>query len=281
VTYQNALNIVRAAALIGIVALGVTFVTISGNYFSLSVGQTAMFCAIAFAATMSWGWGLLLSLLGTLVLALAIGVLQGIVVALGANPIITTLGAGAAIYGLAAVLTDNKVVRIGSTAAEWLGRGRPLGIPTESYAFVILTLLAAIVLTRTRFGRFILLVGSNRAAARACGLPVWLSGIAALGISSAAAGMAGIFLAAQIGQGRVDQFGDLNLDVVAAVLVGGTAIQGGEGSMVRTMLGTIFIAVLTNLTLLRGYSYGTRIVVQGLFVIVGVSTYHLLRTRAR
>jgi simple sugar transport system permease protein/ribose transport system permease protein len=278
-TYANVQTVVRSASLIGIVALGTTFVTISGSYFSLSVQQTAMFCAIGFCAINSWGWGLGAALVLTLLLAAALGLVQGGVVAAGANPIITTLGAGAAIYGLAAVLTESKVVRIGSDAAEWLGRGRPLGIPTQSYAFVLLTLLAALVLARTRFGRLIVLCGSNRDAARACGLPVGLATISAFVIASVSAGIAGIFLAAQIGQGRVDQFPDLNLDVIAAVLVGGTAIQGGEGSMVRTTLGTLFIALLTNLMLLLGYAYGPRILLQGIFVVLGVAAFHLLRGR--
>jgi ribose/xylose/arabinose/galactoside ABC-type transport system permease subunit len=226
------------------------------------------------------GWGVVPALLITLLLALVLGVVQGYLVAIGANSIIVTLGAGAVIYGMAALVTDNKVVRTGTDMAEWIGRARPLGIPMQTYALIVFAVLAHIVLTRTRLGRLILLVGSNPQAARATGLSVTKATVAAFAIASVAAGICGIFLAAQIGQGRVDQFPTLNIEVIAAVLVAGTAIQGGEGSALRTTLGTIFIALLNNLLLLSGQPYGIRIFVMGLCVVLGVSLFHVLRRRA-
>ncbi len=279
-TTDNLLQIIRSGALIGIAAIGTTFITISGNYFSLSIGQTAMFCAVSFAGTLSWGWGLAGALLATLAIALILGLIQGWLVAIGANPIISTLGAGVIIYGIAAIVTNLKVVRTGTNIAEWIGRGRPLGIPTQSWAFIIFTVIASIVLNRTRFGRLIMLVGSNQEAAKAAGLSLWTAKLAAFTIASVTAGICGIFLAAQISQGRVDQYPTLNMDVIAAVLMAGTSLAGGEGSALRTMLGTIFIALLSNLLLLTGQSYGVRVFVQGLFVIAGVSGFHLLRRRA-
>jgi simple sugar transport system permease protein/ribose transport system permease protein len=279
-TTYNLFQVVRSGALIGIAALGTTFITLSGNFFSLSVQQTAMFCAISFAGILSWGWGLPAALLLTLILALVLGLIQGWLVAIGANPIISTLGSGVVIYGIAAVATDNRVVRTGTDIAEWIGRGRPFGIPNQTYALIILTIIAAIVLKRTRFGRLLMLVGSGRDAARASGLSVGLATIAAFSIASVAAGICGIFVAAQISQGRVDQFPTFTMDVIAAVLVAGTSLQGGEGSALRTTMGTIFIALLSNLMLLSGQPYGVRIFVLGLFVILGVSAFHLLRQRA-
>ncbi len=280
ITTENLLNIVRVASLTGIVALGMTFITISGNFFSLSLQQTAAFAAITYAATTGWGWPLGVAIVATLALATVIGLLQGSIVAIGANPIITTLGFGAAIFGLAAFLTENRTVRVGATTSDWLGRGRPLGIPTQSWAFIILTVVAIIVLSRTRFGRSVTLVGANSAAAVASGISKGFVAISVFTVSSLVAGLAGIFLAAQIGQGIVNQFNTLNIDVIAAVLVGGTAVQGGDGSMLRTAVGTLFIAVLINLMLLRGYSFGMRIFLEGIAVTVGVSAYTLLRRRS-
>lgn len=278
-TAENLLNIVRAASLTGIVALGMTFITMSGNFFSLSVQQTAAFAAITYAATTGWGWPLGVAIVATLALAATIGLLQGGIVAAGANPIITTLGAGAAIFGLAAFLTENRTIRVGETSSEWLGRGRPLGVPTQSWAFIILTIVAIVVLSRTRFGRSVTLVGANAAAAVASGIRRGFVAIAVFTVSSLVAGLAGIFLSAQIGQGIVNQFNTLNIDVIAAVLVGGTAVQGGDGSMLRTTVGTLFIAVLINLMLLRGYSFGMRIFLEGVAVTIGVSAFTLLRRR--
>ncbi|MGH2672622.1 MAG: ABC transporter permease [Actinomycetota bacterium] len=279
VTVDNALIIVRSASIIGIVAVALTFVTISGNFFSLSLGETASFSAIAFSFMVAEGWGVPAALVLTLVLALAFGAVQGVVVAAGANPIITTLGAGAALFGLAAVLTDNKTMRTGSNVADWIGRGRPFGIPNQTWAFVILTVVAALVLTKTPFGRRLALVGSNAAAATATGLRRGTIAIAAFAIASLGAGLAGMFTAAQVGQGTTDQFPELTINAIAAVLVGGTVISGGEGSMLRTALGAVFIAGLDNLLVIRGYSFGVRVTVTGLAVLAGVSLFTVLRRR--
>ena len=165
-TVDNLLIIVRTASITGIVALGMTFVTLTGNFFSLSLEQTAAMSSIVFAEALAHGYGLAPALVLALLTAIAIGVGQGLVVAAGLNPIVTTLGAGAALYGLAAIATNNEVVNFSTTEADWLGRGRPLGIPTQSWAFVLLTVLATFALVRTRFGRQVYLVGTNREAAR-------------------------------------------------------------------------------------------------------------------
>lgn len=274
-TTSNLLTIVRAAAITGIAALGMTFITISGNYFSLAVEQTAAFCAIVFALAMSDGLGLGAALIVTLAVAVAIGLAEGAIIALGANPIIATLGAGAGLYGLSAIVTNNKQIQVGSHQADFLGQGQILGVPTQSYAFVLLAIVATIALTRTRFGRQIVLVGANKAAATASGMRVGLAVTSAFVLCSLGAAISGIFVAAQFGQGIVNQFDGFNTDVIAAVLVAGNAIQGGEGSALRTALGAIFIALLVNLTLLRGYPYGVRVLLEGLAILVGVTAYHL------
>lgn len=281
VTLQNVQFIIRAAAIIGIVAVAMTFVTISGNFFSLSVGETASFTAIAFSWMVQQEWGVGVAIVLTLLLALLIGVTQGLIVAAGANPIITTLGAGAALFGLAAILTDNKTVRTLTHSAEWLGQGRPLGIPNQTWAFIALTVIAGIVLLKTPFGRRVTLVGANPSAATAAGIRRATVVVAVFAIAAAGASIAGIFTAAQLGQGVTDQFPELNINTIAAVLVGGAALAGGEGSMFRTALGALFIAALNNLMVIRGYSFGVRTMLVGAAVLVGVSLFNLLGRRAK
>jgi len=278
-TYDNILVIFRQASITGIMALGMTFITISGSFFSLSVEQTAAVSAIVFAEAMAHGWGLALSLVATLVVAALIGAVQGGVISLGVNPIVTTLAAGSVLYGLAAMITGNKIVQIRTGSGTWIGQGRPLGIPTQVWAFLILTAIAGIVLRGARFGRLVTLVGANRHAAEASGLRVRWATVAAFVVSAVAAGVAGIFVAAQIRQGLVKQFDGANIDVIAAVLVGGAAVAGGEGSMVRTALGALLISVLTNFMILRDYSFGVRTAAEGVVVVVAVCTFHLLRRR--
>ena len=279
-TVDNMLTVVRAASITGIVAVGMTFITLSGNFVSLSAEQTAIMSAIAFALAVSNGWPLAAAIAVTFVLAVAVGAVQGGIVALGMNPIVTTLGAGAAIFGLTSIVVANKTIQLGTESIDWLGVGRPLGIPNQSIAFVAFTALTMVVLTKTRFGRKISLIGANRATAAASGIRLTGPTIAAFVISAGAAALVGIFTAAQVGQAKTTMFDNLTIDAVAAVLVGGTAIQGGEGSTLRTALGAVFIALLANFMLLRGYTFGMRLLVEGIIVCFAVSAFHLLRTRA-
>jgi simple sugar transport system permease protein/ribose transport system permease protein len=275
----NVLAVLRSAAIVGIAALGMTFVTVSGNFFSLSVEQTAALSAVTFALLISGGFGWPLAIVGTLTVAVLLGLAQGGVVSLGLNPIITTLGFGAGIAGFTSILTDNKLVRLGSDEAEWIGRARPFEVPTQVWAFLAAIILTWVVLRRLRIGRIIVLAGANPAAARASGIMLAQARLLAFTLASLTAGVVGIFTAAQIGQGNVIQFEGFNIDVIAAVLVGGTAVQGGDGSAKRTAFGAIFIASLTNFMLINNFSYGIRITVLGAAVVVAATIFHVLRSR--
>jgi simple sugar transport system permease protein/ribose transport system permease protein len=280
-TTRNFLNIVRAASIIGMIAVTMTFITIAGSLFSLSVVQTAALSAIGFAAALSWGWPWPLAMLAILALAALIGLVQGVGVAAGGNPIVVTLAFGAVLFGLGAVLSGNKTVRTGSDVVEWFGTGRPFGIPNQTYAFILLTIIAAVILTKTRFGRNVTLVGANRDAALASGLSPARVAVAVFVISAVGAAIAGMFTSAQFSQGRLDQFDGFDIDAIAAILVGGASIQGGEGSMIRTALGAVFIAGLQNLMVLRGYSFGVRMFWVGMAILAGVSLFTVLRNRSR
>lgn len=281
ISYRNGLNIIRAAAEIGIIAVTMTLITIAGSFFSLSVSQTAAMSAIAFAAFLSWGWPVWTAVLAVVLLASLVGLFQGGAVALGGNPIVVTLAMGAVLFGSVAWLTDNKTVRTGTDAAEWIGSSRPLGIPSQTWAFAVIALITAVVLTRTRFGREATLVGANRRAAAAVGIRPGRIALYVFWASSLGAALAGVFRAAQFSQGRLDHFDGMDIEAIAAILVGGAAIQGGEGSALRTALGAVFIAALQNLMVLRGFSYGVRMFYVGLAILVSVSVYTLARSRRR
>lgn len=278
---DNLLNIVQVASLTGIIALGTTFLTLSGNFFSLSLEQTGALCSISFAAMIGWGLPWPLAVLLTVAVGCACGALQGAFVAFGANPIIVTIAGGAAIIGLASVLTGSHAVIIRSTNVQWIGTSQPLGVPITTWTFLAMSVVAQVVLVRTRFGRSVMLTGSNRPAARAVGLPIGRISSNAFIISAGCAAVAGIFVAAQSNRGLVTNLAGSNLDVVAAVLIGGTSIQGGDGSVFRTALGAIFIALLQNLLILRGYSSGLRELVEGLAIVVGVSVFWLAKGGTR
>ena len=198
---------------------------------------------------------------------------------IGADPIITTLAFGAFFRGVASLVTDNKNILLGTKAAEWLGTGRPLGIPTQSWAFIILTLIAWFVLQKTRFGRQLLLIGANRAAAAATGLRVGQASLIALTLFGVCCGMAGISAASQFGLAVANLFSGLTFDVIAAVLVGGISLRGGQGLPIQAALGAVFIALLQNFMLLHSFTSGQRTLVVGSLVAVATIGFHLIQRR--
>lgn len=274
-TPENGLAILRAAAMSGIVAMGATFITLSGRFFSLALGQTAMFAGVLLAVLMSHGLSFGIAILLTLVVAMLLGALQGGIIAMGANPIITTLGAGAGLAGLAGLATGGKNVPIESAVVEWIGNGRILTIPTQTWAFLVSVAVAWWIINKTRFGRETILIGASRDTAQASGIGVARVTIMVFIIASLAATLMGVFEAAQFNKARVMGFGNVDFDVIAAVLIGGTAIQGGRGSPIQTALGAIFIATIQNYMLLLAWSSGTRTLITGAFIVLIVVGFHV------
>jgi simple sugar transport system permease protein/ribose transport system permease protein len=279
-TATNFVGVVRAASLVGIAALGMTFLTLARYYFSLSVEQTATMAAIAFAAFLNAGLGMVAAVVGALIVAAGIGLIQGAIVVRGGNPIITTLAAGAGLSGLAAVVTHDQTIYIKSQSIGFLATGRPLGLPVQTWAFLLLVAVATVILNWTRIGRTIMLVGANPHTARGSGLSVGTATLFAFAASAIGGGIVGIFYAATASQAVVNQVSGLNFQAVAAVLVGGTAIQGGEGSMLRTAIGAVFITLLVNFAVIRGYGTGPQTFFQGVAMVLAVSTYSLLRRKS-
>ena len=279
VTGSNLLTILRAASLTAIVALGMTFVTLSGNYFSLSVVQTAVVGAVLYAAVASSS-GFAVGLVVALGVCLALGAVQGGIVGLGGNPVVVTFAAGAALLGGVLVAThSDRVVLTASGLATQIGQSSPLGVPAPTWAFGIVALVAYLLLERTTLGRRTKLVGANRAAAVASGLNVMRIIMAAFALSALAAGIVGVLTVAQFGVADSQQFNGIDINAIAAVLVGGTSIRGGEGGVLRTCLGALFIAMLANLLQVRGYSTGIQDTFTGVAVVIAVCAYGLVKRR--
>jgi ribose/xylose/arabinose/galactoside ABC-type transport system permease subunit len=278
VSVANAKAILTSASLVGICALGLTLITVGGSAVSLAISQTVAATGMVFLSAQSLG------LVPALVLAVAVGALvtgvQGAVVGhAAANPVVLTIAASFAIAGVATGLTDGVSVSPSGTGYDHLN-ATPAGLPLSVYVLVALTLGLEWTLRRTGFGRSLYLVGENRRAARAAGLPVgrtttlaWLGAGAMFAVTAA-------FTAAFNTSANVNLGGTLTFDAIAAVLAGGTPITGGRGSAVRTFLGAVLIAAVSDILLLRGYSTGVQVLVKGLIVLGVVVLVHL-RTRSR
>lgn len=269
-TSANFKAILAAAGFVGIVALGMTAIMISGNLFSLSLGTTVAVGAMLFLWALQWG--AFPAILLTIVLCAIICALQGMIVgSIGANPIIVTIGAGALQAGGAVWLSDGSSIFPGAPAGDFAFLSDPIGgIAVPVFVLVALVILGELLLRRTRFGRETFLVGENRQAATAAALRVPWIVTGAFAIAGVCAGIAGILLGAFNQNATLLVQGTYTYDAIAAALVGGSVVTGGRGSFIRTLVGALVIAAISDMLLLRGYSEGVQIMVKGLVVVVVV-----------
>tara|TARA_B110000438_G_scaffold75101_1_gene75176 strand:+ start:4417 stop:5466 length:1050 start_codon:yes stop_codon:yes gene_type:complete len=295
-TLFNFKTIIRDAALYGIMAIGLTFVTLSGNFFLLSIKETAAICCVSFAVGMSTGYGVeawvgnfFISLSVTLLIGLIAGALQGLFIGLGGNPIVVTLGGAGILYGLAAWWSDNLVLSFRRPHdAEWLGTGSFLGLPSITWSFIIFAIIAELILKKTNFGRKVYLIGANRAAGKATGHENFSMAIIACAICSVCCAFVAIAFAAQMSSAQANYFsaefgssGDMTILVIATVMVGGNSIMGGYGSTFRTSLGAIFIAMIDNMMVLNGLNSGPRVLGVGLMIVFSILVFALFAKGSR
>jgi ribose transport system permease protein len=268
-------------AIIGIAAVGMTAVTLSGNFFSMGIGPTVVMAGIVFLALAGRTGSIAVAMVATVAVICVLGVVQALIVAAGLNPIITTLAFGTIVYGLLAVGTGGEVVTAGSVPVTTLATSDVLGLPMPVVAFVVLTIIASILTERTVLGRRLRLVGQSRETGRISGISVLATTIAAFLSMSVGAALAGIFSAAQLRQMQANDLPNLTMDVIAAVLVGGAAVSGGDASPVRSALGALLLAILSNVMLLQGFAPGVRVFGVGLITVVLVVSLHMIRKAGR
>lgn len=276
-TFETIRAILLATAITGIMAAGMTAITLSGNLFSLGVTPSVVFAGVLYLWTANATGSIFVGAIAAIAAALLLGLGQGLIVGLGLNPVVVTLGAGAIVYGSTAMLTGGEVV-----AAESRGAGRfatfaVAGIPFPVIALVAFTAVAWFLTERTTVGRHIHLVGWNKNAAKNSGISFMGTTIWAFLIFSAGIGVAAVLQVSQTLQVQADNFPELTMNVVAAVLIGGTAVTGGDGSPVKSVIGALFIATTTQIMVLVGVEQGMRYFVLGVVVVVLVVTLHLLR----
>ena len=288
-TIFNFKTIIRDAALVGIMAVGLTFVTLSGNFFLLSMKETAAICIIAFATSMAAGYGFEISFLITMAIAVVAGAAQGALIGLGGNPIVVTLGAAGLLFGLGSWWSDNLVVSFRRPhGAEWLGTGSFLGLPNITIAFILIAVTAELVLRQTKFGRQVYLIGANRAAGKATGHENFAMAIKVCTIASVCSAFVAIAFSAQVSSAHVNYFssefgssGDMTIMVIATVMVGGNSIMGGYGSTLRSSLGAVFISTVDNMMVLHGFNSGPRVLAVGLMIVFSIIVFALVRRGSR
>jgi simple sugar transport system permease protein len=261
-TPGNLLNVLRQSAPLMIVAIAMTFVITSGGI-DLSIGSMI---ALINALTAIWlhagaPWPLVV--LATLLIGGALGLAQGWVVAFQRIPsFIVTLAGLSILRGVALVMTEGFSIPIDNVPAfSAIGRGDFFGMPVPALLALATMILGYIMLDRMRFGRHITAIGVNPEAARRAGIPVRLITMAVFGMTGLASAASGIIIAARLSSGSSNAAVGFELDVIAAVVLGGTALAGGRGTIIGTVLGALTIAVIGNgLILVHVSAFFTQIV---------------------
>ena len=270
-TLQNMVMVLRQTSINGILAIGVTFVIISGGI-DLSLGSVVALTGVAAASFAHPGThGLIVPLLVGILIGLGIGVINGLIITKGkVAAFIVTLGMMTIARGLALVVSDGRPVSNLSDSFNFIGGGAFLNIPIPILLFAAVIVLSSIILNYTKTGRYIYAVGGNENAAKASGINVHSIKMFTYIMCSGLAGLAGIVLASRITTGQPNAGVAYELDAIAAVVIGGTSLSGGAGKIIGTVVGALIIGVINNgLDLLNITSYSQQII-KGLIIIGSV-----------
>jgi len=249
-TSKNLFNITRNVTFIAIVALGMTFVIITGGI-DLSVGSVLCLCSMVLAVTMHAGYGIGTGIAASLATALVIGAFNGILIAyLGFPPFVVTLGMLSIARSLAMVASNNTVVfQFGPDHDKLLALGGGawvLGIANPVLYTIVLALITGFILRWTKFGRHIFAIGGNEHAATLTGVPVRQIKVAVYMISALSAGLAGIIQTGWLGAVTTNIGTGMELQVIAATVIGGANLAGGVGTAFGAIVGAALIEVIRN-----------------------------------
>jgi ribose transport system permease protein len=279
---ENFLNVLRQNSMLGLVALGMTFVILTGGI-DLSVGSIVAVAGVA-AANLS-GRGSVLGAAAAIGIATLLGLINGLVIAKARiQPFVVTLATMIAARGIALAATGEQSVRVDrlSEGFTWLGRGLVGPIPVPVLILILAYGLGWLVLAHTRFGRHVYAFGDNAEAARLMGLNVNTVTLGVYSLSGALSGLAGVILASRLGAGQPVAGTGWELDAVAAVVVGGTLLTGGQGGAGSTLVGVLLLGFIFNVFNLEGtISSWWQWVLRGVFLLVVVVVQSRLSGRSR
>lgn len=278
-TVGNQLAILQNAAFFGIVAFAMTLVIVSGEI-DISVGSMAALSSSLLGVFVvqngiPFVWAVVLVMLAAVTIGAFTGVMRSY---FGVPTFISTLALYLGLRGLAQLLTNNFPLPIPSDEFFYWGDGRIFGIPVAAVYLVIAAVVVAVIAKKTVFGRSIYAVGGNSKAATLSGIPVRRVKIVVMMISALAASIAGLLQSAQLSSGNSTIAVGLEFDAIAATIIGGTALSGGKGTVIGTIIGVVFIAALLNGMVLLGVNPYAQQVIRGAVVLIAVLV-NVWRTR--
>jgi ribose/xylose/arabinose/galactoside ABC-type transport system permease subunit len=278
-TVANLSNVARQYSPLALISIGQTFVIINGGI-DLTVGALMALTSVCAALAML-AWGFVPGVVAGLALGTAVGAVNGVLVArTPIPPFIVTLGALSMARGAAFTISGGQPISGLPTPLLWLGSGAIGPVPVPAAVALTVFLIFHIVLTRTRFGLYTVAIGGNEEATRLSGVPTgWYKGMAYV-VSGVLAATAGLILTARTFSGQPTIGESQELYAIASVVIGGTRLGGGEGSLARTFLGVLVIAILGNGLNLLNVSSFIQMILIGLIIVLAVGT-DFVRERIR
>ena len=278
-TFDNFVGILLATAVNGVLALGVTFVIITAGI-DLSVGTVMTFAAVMTAVFVTnWNWPLPLGILGGVLAGGLAGLINGLVISrMKIPPFIATLGMLYATKGLSLVISELKPIYFNDTPAfREMAMGSVLGkvipgfeVPNAVFIMFGAAIIAHLILSRTILGRYTFALGSNEEATRLSGVNVAVWKTAVYTLCGLFSGVAGVLIASRLNSAQPALGAGYELDAIAAVVIGGTSLSGGEGSILGTIIGAFIISILTNGLRILSVPQEWQMVVTGGIVVLAV-----------
>jgi ribose transport system permease protein len=267
-TFSNLLNVAEQTSINAVVAVGMTFVILSAGI-DLSVGSIVALAGVVLGTSLQSGQPIAAAVLLSLATGLACGLANGLLISWGQlPPFIVTLGMMSIARGAALLFTEGRPVSGFDGSFRAIATGRLWFVPAPVIVMAVIYLVAHFVLTRTTFGRYVYAIGGNEEATRLSGVAVRFHKAAIYGVSGVASAMAAVILTARLNSAQPIAGMMYELDAIAATVIGGTSLMGGEGNLGGTLVGALIMGVLRNgLNLLGVSSFLQQIVIGGVIVV--------------
>lgn len=278
-TIGNLLNTSRFFVEVGLMALGMTLIIITGGI-DLSVGSNLALVSVAVGFSYAAGLPLPLAIVFGLVVGVGAGLFNGLFITLlDLHPLVVTLGTFALFQGLAYGLSKAEAVSDFPDWFAYFGQAYFGPVPGQLFIFIVAVVVVWLILSRTRFGRYVYAIGNNEEAARFSGVPVRKVKLALYSGIGLLVGMAAVIYTSRVYTARGDSGLGLELDVISAVVLGGASIYGGSGTIGGTVLGVLIIATLRNGLVLAGVPSTWQVFVLGVLLLVAVFLNEFFRRR--
>ncbi len=276
-TISNLVNVLRQSAINGIIAIGMTYVILTGGI-DLSVGSVLALSTVITASLLQSDVPVPLAFVAGLAVGGVLGLVNGVIITkLHIPPFITTLGMLVIARGLALTYTQGRSITGLPQVFRFIGTGFIGPIPMPIILLAATFLIAALILNRTRIGQYIYAIGNNPVAARFAGIPVDRYVTLVYALSGVLAALAGMILIGRLGSAQPTAGEAYEFDAIAAVVVGGTSFTGGEGGLGGTLIGALIIAVLNNGLNLLNVSSFFQPVVTGVVIALALLFYRAIR----